>query len=187
MQEAQHVLQQLIKQVAGGACEAPQHFPMVHFGSATPAMIETPAVAYAPTETIEPDEPDEPGMPYRQQFIDSEPPFESSFMDIMSARLGFNEPAEVSANSFTPLPPWISSTHDSAVVIETDSEDEDVHVEASPPPTPRMGGVRPGIGTWLTAAAVPALFVCLSTCIMDTVASSALCVEAAPPSVMYGD
>ncbi|KAK3247190.1 hypothetical protein CYMTET_43304 [Cymbomonas tetramitiformis] len=32
MQEAQHALQQL-KQVAGGAREAPQHFPMVHFGS----------------------------------------------------------------------------------------------------------------------------------------------------------
>ncbi|KAK3268247.1 hypothetical protein CYMTET_23239 [Cymbomonas tetramitiformis] len=128
-------------------------------------------------------------MPYPQQFIDNEPPFEPSFMDNMSVQLGFNEPEQkVSANSFTPLPPWISSAHDSAVVIETDSEDEDVHGEAEPPPAPRVGGVRPpGVGTWLISAAVPALFMCLSMCIMDTVAGSGLGIEIAPQSVVYGD
>ncbi|KAK3244747.1 hypothetical protein CYMTET_19355 [Cymbomonas tetramitiformis] len=44
----------------------------------------------------------------------------------MSMQLDFNEPEQkVSANSFTPTPPWISSTHDSAVVIETHSEDDE--------------------------------------------------------------
>ncbi|KAK3273727.1 hypothetical protein CYMTET_18049 [Cymbomonas tetramitiformis] len=43
----------------------------------------------------------------------------------MSVQLSFNEPErKVSANSSTPLPPWISSTNDSAVMIETDSEDD---------------------------------------------------------------
>ncbi|KAK3257700.1 hypothetical protein CYMTET_33225 [Cymbomonas tetramitiformis] len=89
MQQAQHALQQL-KQVAGGACEASQHFPTVHFGSATPAVIEPPAVVYAPPETIESDEP----ALYPQQFIVDDPPFKTSFMDSMYVRLGFIEPAE---------------------------------------------------------------------------------------------
>ncbi|KAK3280667.1 hypothetical protein CYMTET_11505 [Cymbomonas tetramitiformis] len=57
----------------------------------------------------------------------------------MSVQLGFNAPdQEVSANSFTPLPQWVSFMHDSAVVIETDSEDEDVHDETEPPYAPRV-------------------------------------------------
>ncbi|KAK3255805.1 hypothetical protein CYMTET_35033, partial [Cymbomonas tetramitiformis] len=187
--EARHALTRL-KQVAGGAIPPPQHFPMVHFDSAsTPAMTETrPAVRHEPAEPTEPTEPDEPAMPYPQQFIDNEPPFEPSFVDSMAVQLGFNEPEQkVSANSFTPLSPWISSTHDSAVVIETDSEDEDVHDEAEPPPAPRVGGVGPhGVGSWLTAAAVPAVFMRLSMCFIGAAAGSGLYSETAPQSVVPG-
>ncbi|KAK3258188.1 hypothetical protein CYMTET_32757 [Cymbomonas tetramitiformis] len=98
--EAQHALREL-KQVAGGAGGAPQHFPMVHFGSPTSAVIEKPAVEHEPTVTIE---SDDDSSIYPQQFIDNEPPFEQSFMDNMSVQLGFNGPEQqVSANSFTSL------------------------------------------------------------------------------------
>ncbi|KAK3280666.1 hypothetical protein CYMTET_11504 [Cymbomonas tetramitiformis] len=54
--------------VACGAIPPPQHFPMVNFDSATPAVIKPPAVGHAPAE---PTEPDEPAMPYPQPFIDN--------------------------------------------------------------------------------------------------------------------
>ncbi|KAK3261674.1 hypothetical protein CYMTET_29429 [Cymbomonas tetramitiformis] len=53
--EAQHALR-VLTQVAGGASEAPHQFPMVHFGSATSAVIEKPAVEPEPTATIESDD-----------------------------------------------------------------------------------------------------------------------------------
>ncbi|KAK3248746.1 hypothetical protein CYMTET_11392 [Cymbomonas tetramitiformis] len=190
MQEAQLALQQL-KQVAGGAGEASRHFLMVHFGSATPAVIEPPVVKHAPAELVE---PDEPAMPQPKQFIDNEPPFGSSFMDNMSVELGLNEPIKVPLHSFTLDSLLISSTHESAVDmsdLQTHSENEDglLHLEAPPPPAPWVGGVRPAwIGTWLETAAVPALFICLSMRIMGTATRSALCGEVAPQSaVVSGD
>ncbi|KAK3286932.1 hypothetical protein CYMTET_5540 [Cymbomonas tetramitiformis] len=133
-------------------------------------------------------ETEEDAVIYPKQFVDGEPPFEESFMDNMSVQLGFFEPApEVSANSFNPLPPYISSTHDSASVADTESDGGDLH-DAVPPPAPRVGGVRaPSIGTFLTTAAIPALFLCVSIALIDTVTATALCdVEIAPRSVVYG-
>ncbi|KAK3249067.1 hypothetical protein CYMTET_41499 [Cymbomonas tetramitiformis] len=151
---------------------------MVHFGSATPAVIDQPAVEHEPRVAIERD--DDSAL-YPQQFIDGEPPFEQSFMDNMSVQLGFNELVQqVSANYFTPLPPWISSTHESAGGV-ADSESESVSDDADvrgdvPPPALRVGGVKkPTIGTCLTAAAMPALFICLSMCFTHTATASALC------------
>ncbi|KAK3266131.1 hypothetical protein CYMTET_25234 [Cymbomonas tetramitiformis] len=85
------------------------------------------------------------------------------------------------------LPPYISSTHDSASVADSESDDENLHVDA-PPPAPRVGGVRtPSNGTFLTAAALPALFMCVSMSFINTVTASALCdMEIAPRSVVYG-
>ncbi|KAK3284276.1 hypothetical protein CYMTET_8077 [Cymbomonas tetramitiformis] len=70
----------------GLRAHAPRHFPMVHFGSATPAVIGPHAVTH---------EPEEPAVPHPQhQFIDGEPPFEKSFMDNVSVQLGFYEAGE---------------------------------------------------------------------------------------------
>ncbi|KAK3242874.1 hypothetical protein CYMTET_47450 [Cymbomonas tetramitiformis] len=182
--EARTALREL-KQVAGGAESAPQHFPMVHFGSATPAVIDESIVEPEPQVEIE---SDENALIVPKQFIDNEPPFEQSFMDGMSVKLGFFEPEpQVSANSFTPLPPYISSTHDSASVADSESDGEELHVDV-PPPAPRVGGVRtPSIGNLLTAATLPALFMCVSMALLDTVTASALCgVEVAPRAVVYG-
>ncbi|KAK3238998.1 hypothetical protein CYMTET_51037 [Cymbomonas tetramitiformis] len=182
--EARTALREL-KQVAGGAESGSQHFPMVHFGSATPSVIDDAVVEHEPEVAIE---TEGDAVIYPKQFIDNDPPFEQSFMDNMSVKLGFFEPApEVSANSFTSLPPYISSTHDSTSVADTESGDEDLH-DAVPPPAPRVGGVRaPSIGTFLTAAALPALFLCVSIAMIDTVTATALCdVEIAPRSVVYG-
>ncbi|KAK3263473.1 hypothetical protein CYMTET_27724 [Cymbomonas tetramitiformis] len=63
---------------------------MVHFGSATPAVIEPPAVKHEPTEMAG---PHEPAVPLPKQFINSETPFRSYFMDKMSTELGFNGPS----------------------------------------------------------------------------------------------
>ncbi|KAK3282874.1 hypothetical protein CYMTET_9410 [Cymbomonas tetramitiformis] len=108
---------------------------MVHFGSTTPAVIDQPAVEHEPKVAIESD--DDSAL-YPQQFIDGEPPFEQSFMDNMSVQLSFNETEQqVSANSFTPLLPWIPSTHESASLADSESEsvsgDEDVHDDVPPP------------------------------------------------------
>ncbi|KAK3274947.1 hypothetical protein CYMTET_16900 [Cymbomonas tetramitiformis] len=133
-------------------------------------------------------ESDEDALIVPKQFIDNEPPFEQSFMDGMSVKLGFFEPEpRVSANSFTPLPPYISSTHDSTSVADSESDGEGLHVDV-PPPAPRVGGVRtPSIGNLLTAATLPALFMCVSMALLDTVTASALCgVEVAPRAVVYG-
>eukprot|EP00854_Cymbomonas_tetramitiformis_P013739 gene13739-biopygen14134 len=71
----------------GLRAHAPRHFPMVHFGSATPAVIGPHAVTH---------EPEEPAVPHPQhQFIDGEPPFEKSFMDNVSVQLGFYEAGEL--------------------------------------------------------------------------------------------
>ncbi|KAK3246963.1 hypothetical protein CYMTET_43529 [Cymbomonas tetramitiformis] len=182
--EARAALREL-KQVAGGAESAPQHFPMVHFGSATPAVIDESIVETEPQVAIE---DGENALIFPKRFIDNEPTFEQSFMDNMSVKLGFFEPeSEVSAKSFNPLPPYISSTHDSASVADSESDGEELRVDA-PPPAPRVGGVRtPSIGNLLTAAALPALFMCVSMSLINTVTASALCgVEIAPRAVVYG-
>ncbi|KAK3279871.1 hypothetical protein CYMTET_12271 [Cymbomonas tetramitiformis] len=115
-------LQDAMQRQDGVFCDGRRSLHGHHGGLYAPAVIEPPAVVHAPTGTIE---PDEPAMPYPKQFVDGEPPFEAYFMDRMSVQLGFNEPEQkVSANSFTPLPPWISSTNDSAVMIETNFEDD---------------------------------------------------------------
>ncbi|KAK3275272.1 hypothetical protein CYMTET_16587 [Cymbomonas tetramitiformis] len=60
----------------------------------------------------------------------------------------------------------------------------------SPTTSTSFGGIRAqpaGIGTWLTDAAVLALFVCLSMCIMCTAVGSALCGEMAPQSAVSDD
>ncbi|KAK3287627.1 hypothetical protein CYMTET_4871 [Cymbomonas tetramitiformis] len=109
-------------------------------------------------------------------------------MDGMSVKLGFFEPEpQVSVQSFKPLPPYISSTNDSASVADSETGDEGLRVDA-PPPAPRVGGVRtPSIGTFLTAAALPALFMCVSMSFINTVTASALRdVEIAPRAVVYG-
>ncbi|KAK3249497.1 hypothetical protein CYMTET_41050 [Cymbomonas tetramitiformis] len=184
--EARTALREL-KQVAGGAESDTQHFPMVHFGSATPSVIGDAVVEHEPEVAIE---TESDALIYPKQFADGEPPFEQSFMDNVSVKLGFFEPEpQVSLQSFNPLPPYISSTHDSASVADTESDDGDLH-DAVPPPAPRVGGVRtPSIGAFLTAAAIPALFLCVSIAMIDTVtATPVLCdVEIAPPSVVYGD
>ncbi|KAK3270545.1 hypothetical protein CYMTET_21065 [Cymbomonas tetramitiformis] len=64
---------------------------MVHFDSATPAVIDEPTVGHEPKVAIE---NDDDATLYPQQFIDGEPPFEQSFMDNMSVQLGFNEPEQ---------------------------------------------------------------------------------------------
>ncbi|KAK3267968.1 hypothetical protein CYMTET_23508 [Cymbomonas tetramitiformis] len=158
--EARTALRKL-KQVAGGAESDSQRFPIVHFGSATPSLVDDAVVEHEPEVAIETEEDE---MIYPKQFVDSEPPFEQSFMDNLSVKLGFFEPAtEVSANFFNPLSPYISSTHDSTSVADTESDDGDLH-GAVPPPAPRVGGVRtPSIGTFLTAAALPALILCNGT------------------------
>ncbi|KAK3238261.1 hypothetical protein CYMTET_51714 [Cymbomonas tetramitiformis] len=182
--EARTALREL-KQVAGGAESAPQHFPMVHFGSAAPAVIDENTVEPEPQVTIE---SDENALIFPKQFVDDEPPFEQSFMDGMSVKLGFFEPEpQVSLQSFNPPPPYISSTHDSASVADSESGDEELHADA-PPPAPRVGGVRtPSIGNLLTAAALPALFMCVSMALLDTVTASALCgVEVTPQAVVCG-
>ncbi|KAK3235216.1 hypothetical protein CYMTET_54567 [Cymbomonas tetramitiformis] len=186
--EARTALREL-KQVAGGAESETQHFPMVHFGSATPSVIDGAVVEHEPKVTIE---TEEDAVIYPKQCVDGEPPFGQSFMDNMSVKLGFFEPEpQVSLKSFNPLPPYISSTHDSASVTDTESDDGDLH-DAVPPPAPRVGGVRaPSIGTYIphgrSAAALPALFLCVSIAMIDTVTATALCdVEIAPPSVVYG-
>ncbi|KAK3268369.1 hypothetical protein CYMTET_23125 [Cymbomonas tetramitiformis] len=111
VQEARHSLRQL-KQAAGGAGEAAQHFPMVHVGSTTPVVIEPPAAE------DEPPPPPEPAVPPPQQLIDADPPSHQSFMDKMSGKLG-------------------SST---ASTSDSESEDGLPHIEALPPPAPRVGG-----------------------------------------------
>ncbi|KAK3238176.1 hypothetical protein CYMTET_51797 [Cymbomonas tetramitiformis] len=182
--EARTALREL-KQVAGGAESDTQHFPMVHFGSATPSVIGDAVVEHEPEVAIE---TESDALIYPKQFADGEPPFEQSFMDNMSVKLGFFEPEpQVSLQSFSPLPPYISSTHDSASVADTEFDDGDLH-DAVPPPAPRVGGVRtPSIGAFLTAAAIPALFLCVSIAMIDTVTATALCdVEIAPRSVVYG-
>ncbi|KAK3235093.1 hypothetical protein CYMTET_54684 [Cymbomonas tetramitiformis] len=182
--EARTALREL-KQVAGGADSTSQHFPMVHFGSATPAVIDKTIVEPEPQVEIE---NGENALIFPKQFIDNESPFEQSFMDGMSVKLGFFEPEpRVSVKSFTPLPPYISSTHDSASVADSESGDEGLHV-AAPPPAPRVGGARtPSISNFLTAAALPALFMCVSMSFIHTVTASALCnMEIAPRSVAYG-
>ncbi|KAK3272144.1 hypothetical protein CYMTET_19544 [Cymbomonas tetramitiformis] len=174
-----------LKQVAGGAEPDAQHFPMVHFGSATPSVIDDAVVEHEPEVAIG---AEEDARIYPKQFVDGEPPFEKSFMDKVSVQLGFFEPdPEVSANSFNPLPPYISSTHESTSMADTESDDEDLH-DAVPPPAPRVGGVRtPSIGTFLTAATIPALFLCVSIAMIDTVTATTLCdEEIAPRSVVYG-
>ncbi|KAK3238320.1 hypothetical protein CYMTET_51658 [Cymbomonas tetramitiformis] len=182
--EARTALREL-KQVAGGVESAPQHFPMVHFGTATPAVIDESIAEPEPQVTID---NDEGALIFPKRFVDNETPFEQSFMDGMSVKLGFFEPEpQVSLKSFSPLPPYISSTHDSASVADSESGDEELHVN-TPPPAPRVGGVRaPSIGSILTAAALPALFMCVSMALLDTVTASALCgVEIAPRAVVSG-
>ncbi|KAK3274055.1 hypothetical protein CYMTET_17741 [Cymbomonas tetramitiformis] len=71
--------------------EARQHFPMVHFGSATSTVIDKPAVEHEPEVTIE---SDDDSLIYPQRFIDNEPPFEQSFMDNMPVQLGVNVPEQ---------------------------------------------------------------------------------------------
>ncbi|KAK3284428.1 hypothetical protein CYMTET_7929 [Cymbomonas tetramitiformis] len=181
MHEARTALREL-KQVTGGAETTSQHFPMVHFGSATPAVIDENIVEPEPRVTIE---DDESALILPKQFIDDEPPFEQSFMDGMSVKLGFFEPEpKVSVNSFTSLPPYISSTHDSASVADSESDDEDLP-DAVPSPAPRVGGVpTPSIGAFLTSAALPALSMCVSMALLSTVTASGLCdVEIAPRAV----
>ncbi|KAK3285104.1 hypothetical protein CYMTET_7270 [Cymbomonas tetramitiformis] len=182
--EARTALREL-KQVAGGAEPAPQHFPMVHFGTPTPAVIDESIAEPEPQVATE---TDVSALIFPKQFVDDEPPFEQSFMDGMSVKLGFFEPEpQVSIQSFTPLPPYISSTHDSASVADSESGDEELHVD-TPPPAPRVGGVRaPSIGSLLTATTLPALFMCVSMALLDTVTASALCgVEIAPRAVVSG-
>ncbi|KAK3278133.1 hypothetical protein CYMTET_13908 [Cymbomonas tetramitiformis] len=91
--EARTALREL-KQVAGGAESASQHFPMVHFGSATPAVIDESIVEPAPQVVIE---ADEDAVLYPKHYIDDEPPFEQSFMDGMSVKSGFFEPEPMKA------------------------------------------------------------------------------------------
>ncbi|KAK3235780.1 hypothetical protein CYMTET_54044 [Cymbomonas tetramitiformis] len=86
--EARTALREL-KQVAGGVESAPQHFPMVHFGTATPAVTDESVAEPEPQVTAE---SDESALIFPKQFVDNEPPFEQSFMDGMSAKLGFFEP-----------------------------------------------------------------------------------------------
>ncbi|KAK3282235.1 hypothetical protein CYMTET_10020 [Cymbomonas tetramitiformis] len=103
---------------------------MVHFGSATPSVIDDAVVEHEPEVAIE---TEEDALIYPKQFVDGEPPFEQSFMDSMSVKLGFFEP--------------------------------------EPQPT----------------EALPALFLCVSIAMIDTVTATALCdVEIAPRSVVYG-
>ncbi|KAK3243162.1 hypothetical protein CYMTET_47166 [Cymbomonas tetramitiformis] len=87
--EARTALREL-KQVAGGAESDFQHFPMVHFGSATPSVIDDAVVEHEPEVAIE---TEGDAVIYPKQFVDGEPPFEESFMDNMSVQLGFFEPA----------------------------------------------------------------------------------------------
>ncbi|KAK3237623.1 hypothetical protein CYMTET_52315 [Cymbomonas tetramitiformis] len=69
VQEARNSLRQL-KHAAGGAGDV-QHFPMVHFGSAAPAVFDEPAKEHKPKVAIA---IDEDSALYPQQFIDGEPP-----------------------------------------------------------------------------------------------------------------
>ncbi|KAK3267842.1 hypothetical protein CYMTET_23627 [Cymbomonas tetramitiformis] len=87
VQEAWDSLRQL-KQAAGGA-EDVHHFPMLHFDSAT--TVEDATVKHDTVDIAASDTGDNV-VPFRKQFIYSEPPFEQSFMDKMSVSLGFNEP-----------------------------------------------------------------------------------------------
>ncbi|KAK3248434.1 hypothetical protein CYMTET_42100 [Cymbomonas tetramitiformis] len=158
------------------------------------ATVEGDAVKHDTVEIAERDT-SEIDMPFPKQLADTEPPFAKSFMDNVSVSLGFTEDSKVSMHS-SPLtiPYFISPANDLAVDVinlesdsESDIEDEDgpIRYDTLPPPALRVGGVklqRGGIGGFLTAADVPALFVRLSRmCLIGVTAGSALGCDIATP------
>ncbi|KAK3247305.1 hypothetical protein CYMTET_43192 [Cymbomonas tetramitiformis] len=178
----------------------PNTFPWNNSRSATPAVIDEPAVGPEPRVAIETDE-DSGICP--QQYIDNEPPFEQSFKDKMYIQPGFDKPEQhVSANSFTPLAPWISSTHDSAGIADYDSRSLSLTLNLSlttrtvrddvPPPALPGRWCREADDWYMphgsrVATCQLCSFICMSMCFMHTATASALSgVEIAPRSVVYG-
>ncbi|KAK3282943.1 hypothetical protein CYMTET_9350 [Cymbomonas tetramitiformis] len=116
----------------------------------------TTAEVETPAVDEEPPAPIEPEMPLLHQFVDGEPPSELSFTDKMSVQLGFNDGKPLSINRCSL--------------------------------NPVVGGdrFRPPMSSWITAAAAPALFVCVSMLIMGASAQPAVCTWDVPPPVVPG-